>query len=88
MLDFGFGWAHWSRMAMAYGCRVSGVELSQERADEVAAQLIELGVSASKLEIRAHGNRYPLLNSQGKPEQANRRVSVRLIRSGTQQGAE
>lgn len=33
MLDFGFGWAHWSRMAMAYGCRVSGVELSQERAE-------------------------------------------------------
>lgn len=32
MLDFGFGWAHWSRMAMAYGCRVSGVELSEERA--------------------------------------------------------
>ncbi|MGP9802849.1 OmpA family protein [Rheinheimera sp. NSM] len=62
--------------------------LSQERADEVAAQLIELGVSASKLEIRAHGNRYPLLNSQGKPEQANRRVSVRLIRSGAQQEAE
>ncbi|MDP2716669.1 OmpA family protein [Rheinheimera sp.] len=62
--------------------------LSQERADEVAAQLIELGVSASKLEIRAHGNRYPLLNSQGKPEQANRRVSVRLVRSGTQQEAE
>lgn len=32
MLDFGFGWAHWSKMAMGYGCRVSGVELSQERA--------------------------------------------------------
>ena len=31
VLDFGFGWAHWSRMAMAYGCKVSGVELSEER---------------------------------------------------------
>jgi transcription elongation factor Elf1 len=31
MLDFGFGWAHWSKMAMAYGCCVSGVELSEER---------------------------------------------------------
>jgi SAM-dependent methyltransferase len=31
VLDFGFGWAHWSRMAMAYGCDVSGIELSQER---------------------------------------------------------
>ncbi|WP_411885759.1 class I SAM-dependent methyltransferase [Polaromonas sp. YR568] len=32
ILDFGFGWAHWSRMAMAYGCNVWGVELSEERA--------------------------------------------------------
>lgn len=31
VLDFGFGWAHWSRMAMGYGCQVWGVELSQER---------------------------------------------------------
>lgn len=31
VLDFGFGWGHWARMAMAYGCNVSGVELSNER---------------------------------------------------------
>ncbi|MEO8389356.1 MAG: methyltransferase domain-containing protein [Polaromonas sp.] len=31
-LDFGFGWAHWSRMAMGFGCNVWGVELSEERA--------------------------------------------------------
>lgn len=30
-LDFGFGWGHWARMAMGYGCEVFGVELSQER---------------------------------------------------------
>jgi SAM-dependent methyltransferase len=45
MLDFGFGWAHWSRMAMAYGCRVSGVELSQERAEHgrsVGIQVVPL----------------------------------------------
>lgn len=59
--------------------------LSQERADEVAAQLIELGVAASKLEIRAHGNRYPQLNSRGKTEQANRRVTVRLVRPAAAQ---
>lgn len=47
MLDFGFGWAHWSRMAMAYGCRVSGVELSQERAEHgrsVGIQVVPLEV--------------------------------------------
>lgn len=31
VLDFGFGWAEWSKMAMAFGCDVSGVELSQAR---------------------------------------------------------
>lgn len=30
-LDFGFGWAEWARMALAYGCDVSGCELSQVR---------------------------------------------------------
>ncbi|WP_348064760.1 class I SAM-dependent methyltransferase [Polaromonas sp.] len=45
MLDFGFGWAHWSKMAMGYGCRVSGVELSQERAEHgrsVGIQVVPL----------------------------------------------
>jgi SAM-dependent methyltransferase len=31
VLDFGFGWAEWAKMAMAYGCDVAGSELSQER---------------------------------------------------------
>ena len=31
-LDFGFGWAHWSKMAMGFGCNVWGVELSEGRA--------------------------------------------------------
>jgi SAM-dependent methyltransferase len=31
VLDFGFGWAHWTKMAMGFGCDVSGVELSKER---------------------------------------------------------
>ena len=33
VLDFGFGWAEWARMAAAYGCEVSGAELSQVRID-------------------------------------------------------
>jgi SAM-dependent methyltransferase len=31
VLDFGFGWAEWARMAGAFGCEVSGCELSVER---------------------------------------------------------
>jgi hypothetical protein len=29
--DFGFGWAEWARMAAAFGCQVSGSELSSVR---------------------------------------------------------
>ncbi len=61
--------------------------LSQQRADEVAAQLMDAGVKAGMLEVRAHGNRYPLILSQGKAEQSNRRVSVRLIRQTDKAGA-
>ena len=63
------------------GTALANRQLSKERADDVAARLIELGVKASMLEIRAHGNRYPLLPAQGKAEQSNRRVSIRLIRT-------
>ena len=45
LLDFGFGWAHFSKMAMGYGCDVSGAELSQERrayGQSVGITLVEL----------------------------------------------
>src|SRR5690606_16985924 len=31
VLDFGMGWGTWSRMALAFGCNVSGSELSVVR---------------------------------------------------------
>lgn len=49
--------------------------LSRERADDAAAYFLELGVKAAMLEVRAHGNRYPVAANQ-----PNRRVVVRLIR--------
>jgi len=33
VLEFGMGWGYWSRMARAFGFRVSGFELSPERAE-------------------------------------------------------
>ena len=45
VLDFGFGWAHFSKMAMGYGCDVSGAELSEERrahGESVGIKLVEL----------------------------------------------
>lgn len=54
--------------------------LSEERADEVASRLIEFGVNKQKIEIRAHGNRYPQAVGHGGPKH-NRRVMIRLIRT-------
>jgi SAM-dependent methyltransferase len=31
VLDFGFGWAEWARVAYSYGCNVWGAELSKDR---------------------------------------------------------
>lgn len=45
ILDFGFGWAHFSKMAMGYGCEVSGAELSEERrahGQSIGIQLVDL----------------------------------------------
>ena len=45
ILDFGFGWAHFAKMAMGYGCDVSGSELSEERrahGESIGIQLVEL----------------------------------------------
>lgn len=54
--------------------------LSEQRADDIASRLIELGVPKTKIEIRAHGNRYPQVQPlpATKP---NRRVVIRLIRT-------
>ncbi len=62
------------------GTSIANRVMSEERADEVASHLIEFGVSKNKLEIRAHGNRYPA-GAGNKTQSHNRRVLVRLIRA-------
>lgn len=62
------------------GSSIANRVMSEERADEVASHLIEFGVSKNKLEIRAHGNRYPAA-AGNKTQSHNRRVLVRLIRT-------
>ncbi|MDX3775100.1 OmpA family protein [Chromatiaceae bacterium AAb-1] len=58
--------------------------LSQERADDVAARLIEFGAKTGMIEVRAHGNRYPVAKTgTGGKELHNRRVLIRLIRKST-----
>lgn len=51
VLDFGFGWGHWARMAMAWGCEVWGIELSQERRERgrsLGIRLVELDTLPSQ----------------------------------------
>ncbi|OAN16701.1 hypothetical protein A3K86_09650 [Photobacterium jeanii] len=59
----------------------SKMRISRQRADEVAAMLMELGVPHQLIQIRSHGDRY-LASSLTTPQalQLNRRVTVRLVR--------
>ncbi|EMD1178631.1 OmpA family protein [Vibrio harveyi] len=61
--------------------RVLNMRLSKQRAEGVAAWLIEYGVPRSRIEVRWHGDRYPLVE-QPKPNQhtINNRVLVRLVK--------
>lgn len=42
ILEYGMGWGYWSRMAMAFGYRVSGLELSPERVEHATKLGIEV----------------------------------------------
>lgn len=42
VLDFGMGWSEWASMARAFGCHVSGAELSQARIDHARALGFEI----------------------------------------------
>ncbi|MCH1929350.1 OmpA family protein [Shewanella sp. A25] len=55
--------------------------MSQQVADDVASRLVDSGLTPSKLEIRAHGNRYPAYNNSQDEQHLNRRVTIRLIRN-------
>ncbi|WP_163934497.1 OmpA family protein [Paraferrimonas sp. SM1919] len=64
------------------GDRLENLTLSKQRAEEVAAVLVENGVSLSMIEIRNHGQRYP--NYSGSKSNKNRRVDLRLIKQPEQ----
>jgi outer membrane protein OmpA-like peptidoglycan-associated protein len=62
------------------GSPLSNRLLSKERADDVAARLIEFGLPKDMLEVRAHGQRYPIIKNSEQGRSSNRRVLVRLFR--------
>jgi outer membrane protein OmpA-like peptidoglycan-associated protein len=57
-----------------------GLRLSQERADEVADELIERGVDSARLTVRGHGATIPSApSSTAAGRQQNRRVDIVLV---------
>lgn len=54
-------------------------QLSQQRADSVKQELINMGVSADRLESQGYGSQYPVGdNSTDEGRQKNRRISLRV----------
>ena len=57
------------------------LRLSQQRADDLYTHLLEAGIAVEQIEVRSHGDRYPLAeNSSTKGRQHNRRVNLRIIK--------
>ncbi|MCL2915060.1 OmpA family protein [Shewanella corallii] len=68
--------------ADASGNRLSNLVLSQERAENVASRLIELGIDANKLQVFHHGNRKPIASDSSENGRVlNRRVTIRLVKA-------
>jgi len=66
------------------GSRLGNLQLSRERAADVAAALRDYGVPAGKIEQRAHGDRYPsATNATLEGRDLNRRITIRVIRQET-----
>lgn len=65
------------------GHSLSNLDLSRQRAVQVRNQLINHGVDGNKIQLRAHGQRYPMVpNINESNRKKNRRVQVRLVQGG------
>lgn len=61
------------------GRRLMNRDLSKRRAEEVTAYLINLGLEATMITTRYHGERYPVVENNNKANRdRNRRVTIRL----------
>lgn len=64
------------------GSRLGNIQISKERAEEVAQYLDKLGIGKENMQIRAHGSRYPMMtNDTEKGRSKNRRVMIRIVRN-------
>ncbi|TOM89457.1 MotY family protein [Vibrio parahaemolyticus] len=63
------------------GPSLTNLSVSRLRAQQVADALIAHGVNPNIIEVRSHGDRYPVANNNTAAGQAkNRRVTLRLVR--------
>ncbi|ENM5736967.1 OmpA family protein [Vibrio mimicus] len=67
------------------GPSVANLTISRQRAELIAKELNRLGLAEEKVEVRAHGLRYPVASNDTATGQAkNRRVTLRLVRDNEQ----
>jgi outer membrane protein OmpA-like peptidoglycan-associated protein len=66
--------------ADALGSEGHNEQLSQERADAVAAALVDLGIEPDRVETQAFGERKPLVTGRAARTGKNRRVEIHLAR--------
>ncbi|NLS13704.1 OmpA family protein [Vibrio sp. SM6] len=65
----------------SYGPKLVNLKVSRDRAQQVSDYLQTQGLNAKKIQVRAHGERYPLVsNNSAEGRNKNRRVVVRLVR--------
>lgn len=65
--------------ADSQGPRPDNMQISQRRAERVAAYLIKAGVSDNRITVRWHGERYPVAsNNDAQGRLQNRRVTLRI----------
>lgn len=63
------------------GTRLTNLTVARQRAEQVAQALRKLGLDKEKIQVRAHGSRYPVAtNSSQEGRSENRRVVIRLVR--------
>ncbi|GLT17549.1 sodium-type flagellar protein MotY [Vibrio zhanjiangensis] len=67
------------------GSDLSNLNLSRQRANELAHALQSYGIAEDKIQVRSHGVRYPIASNDTPEDQAkNRRVTIRIVRSNEQ----
>ncbi|MCD1125180.1 OmpA family protein [Jinshanibacter sp. LJY008] len=62
------------------GTEEINLKLSQDRADSVRAQMIQLGADASRLEAKGYGSEHPVApNDTDENRAKNRRIDILVI---------